>query len=184
MTAVERDRVGQLTDGTVTLRRPVDADADALAAAVRASYRELAPFMPWAKPDHDASDVIGWIRGGDDATGDEFVVVDDDDVPIGSCGLNRFDEINAWANLGYWVATAAAGRGVATAATRLVARYGFEHRRLARIEIMMSVENPASRRVAERAGARFEGTLRSRLLLRERRHDAHVFSLLPGDLIG
>ena len=35
---------------------------------------------------------------------------------------------------------------------------------------------------AERAGATHEGVMRCRLLLNGRHHDAHLFSLLPGDL--
>lgn len=51
---------------------------------------------------------------------------------------------------------------------------------LERIEIMMSVENQRRQRVAEKCGARFEGVMRSRLQLYDRRHDARRYSLLPG----
>ena len=86
------------------------------------------------------------------------------------------------ANLGYWVRTNSVGRGVATSATRLAARFGFEELGLHRIEIVAAVENIASQRVAEKAGALREGLLRKRLLIRGESQDAVLFSLLPEDL--
>ena len=47
---------------------------------------------------------------------------------------------------------------------------------------MMAVENEASRRVAERAGATFEGTLRHRILLHGVYHDAHLYSLIRTEI--
>ena len=88
------------------------------------------------------------------------------------------------ANLGYWVRTSAARRGVATNATRAVARYGFEELGLQRIEIVAAVRNLPSQRVAEKAGAVREGVLRKRLLIRGEAHDAVLFSLVAEDLSG
>lgn len=87
------------------------------------------------------------------------------------------------ANLGYWVRTSAAGRGVATGATRAVARFGFEQIGLKRIEIVAAVNNLSSQRVAEKAGAVREGVLRKRLLIRGESHDAVLFSLVAEDLV-
>jgi RimJ/RimL family protein N-acetyltransferase len=63
------------------------------------------------------------------------------------------------AHVGYWVRTGQTGQGIATAAVRLIARFGFEDLGLQRLELLVAVENLASRRVAEKAGARFEGIL-------------------------
>ena len=172
----------ELKDGTILLRRPIEADLPALADAVRSSQAELAPYMPWAAGPYDESDTLGWIarsRGSDEKS---FAIVGPGGEIVGACGLNQFSDVNRYANLGYWIRTSATGNGYATRATLLLARYAFDELGLARVEIMMSVENEASRRVAERAGAKFEGVLRDRLLLRGRHHDACVFSLLPSDL--
>lgn len=171
----------ELTDGVITLRTPVEADAAPLAAAVQQSIRELAPFMPWATPSYGVTESLKWIRH--EIAPDEigFVIIEPGDELVGSCGLNGFSELNRFANLGYWVRSDMAGRGHATRATRLLAEYALRTLGLARIEILMSVENHASRRVAERVGARFEGQLRSRLLLNGRHHDADLFSLTATD---
>ncbi len=171
----------ELTDRVIRLRTPVEADAAPLAEAVQRSLGELAPFMPWATPSYGAVESLKWIRH--EIAPDEigFVIIEPGGEIVGSCGLNGFSEQNQLANLGYWVRTDMTGRGYAARATRLVAEHGFRTLGLARIEILMSVENHASRRVAERVGARYEGQLRSRLLLNGRHHDADLFSLIAGD---
>lgn len=170
------------TDGVVTIRPPVDADCDGLDEAIRSSLDELSRFTPWASPGHDASKTLAWIRSETGTGEDSFLVLSPAGEVVGGCGLNQFSEVNRFANLGYWIRTSRVGNGYATRAMRLLARHGFDHHGLARIEIMMSVENEASRRVAERAGARHEGVLRNRLLLHGRHHDAHLFSLIPGEV--
>ena len=171
----------QLSDGVITLRPPVDDDLPALADAVRSSQAELAPFMPWADGPYEESSTLSWIRGehGDERS---FVITLPSGDIVGACGLNQFSDLNRYANLGYWVRSSATGMGYATRATRLLARHALADVGLARVEIIMSVENQASRRVAERVGARLEGVMRSRLLLRGRHHDAYLFSLVRGDV--
>jgi RimJ/RimL family protein N-acetyltransferase len=170
-----------LTDDRLSIRPPVEDDAPVVAAAVRSSLAELAPWMPWATPTYDESDALAWMRR-ELGTGEHpFVMIAPDGEIVGSCGINRPDELNRFANLGYWVRADRVGRGYATSATRLLAAWGFRELGLARIEIVMSVENEPSRRVAERVGATHEGVMRRRLLLHGRHHDAHLFSLVPSD---
>jgi len=73
-------------------------------------------------------------------------------------------------------------RGVATASSRLIAGFGFDHLGLNRVEIVVAKENLASIRVAEKAGAKREGELRSRITVRDSVYDAVLFSLIPQDL--
>lgn len=170
-----------LSDGVITLRAATLADAAAMAAVVRSSVAELAPYMPWATEVYDEAAARAWIErmGPNDL---QCLIVGDDGELAGACGLDQVNEINRSANLGYWLRSDRTGRGWATRATRLLARHGLTRLGLERIEILMAVENEASRRVAERAGATFEGTLRRRLLLHGRFHDAHLYSLVREDL--
>lgn len=77
------------------------------------------------------------------------------------------------ADIGYWVSSAARGRGVAVAAvTTLMAwafRVGFH-----RLTIRHSTANPASCSVARKAGFQQEGTMKSALLHTDGWHDMHV----------
>jgi len=67
-------------------------------------------------------------------------------------------------------------RGIASEAVRLVREWAFEHTDLVRLEVVVAVENLASQRVAEKAGAFREGILRSRLMLQGSTHDAVMYS--------
>jgi RimJ/RimL family protein N-acetyltransferase len=62
-----------------------------------------------------------------------------------------------------------------------VARFAFEQTDLRRLEIVMPAENRASLRVAEKAGAKFEGEMRERLLLCGKAHNALLYSLTRRD---
>lgn len=119
-----------------------------------------------------------WITNKDETS---FVILDDGGGIIGTCGLNGLDDMNRRANLGYWVRTSEVGRGIATAATILVAEFGLKEVGLKRLEVIMSVENAASKRVAERAGASYEGILHNRLFLHGVAHDCHGFSITSVD---
>lgn len=104
-----------------------------------------------------------------------------DGDPLGAVGMQRFDWEHGKGDIGYWVAREARGRGAATRATRLLARWAFDALELARVELLAAVINERSQRVAERAGFRREGILRSAWRLKEGRVDMVVFSLLPTD---
>ncbi|MFF0308556.1 GNAT family N-acetyltransferase [Streptosporangium sp. NPDC004379] len=56
------------------------------------------------------------------------------------------------AGVGYWILPAARGRGAAAHALGAVARWAFTRTDLSRLELRHSVENPASCRVAQKAG--------------------------------
>ena len=74
--------------------------------------------------------------------------------------------------------TSAAGHGVARTAVTQVAAWAYAHTDLMRLEIIAATGNVASQRVAEHAGARREGVLRSRLFVRGQFQDAVVFSIV------
>jgi RimJ/RimL family protein N-acetyltransferase len=84
--------------------------------------------------------------------------------------------------VGYWVAPQARGRGVATAAVRLLSAAAFEQLDLIRLDLIVAVGNVASVRVAEKAGYTREGVMRSYLATKKNgRDDAVMFGLVRGD---
>ena len=85
------------------------------------------------------------------------------------------------ANLGYWVRSSLAGRGIAAAAVRKLAPWAFEHTAVNRLEIVAAVANVRSQRVAEKVGAHRDAVLRKRALLRGAPTDAVLFSILRPD---
>ena len=179
------DRI-ELSDGTVTLRRYREEDAEPVYRAVRESIREISPWMPWCHEGYSFDDSKTWSASRDDAwaKGEEysFIISNDDGHLLGVCGLNRFDNENRFANVGYWVRTGKTMQGVATSSTLLLARFGFDELKLNRIEIVVAAENKPSQKVAEKAGATQEGILRKRLVVRDRVYYAVMYSLVPEDI--
>ena len=160
-------------------------DIYALFEAATESIAEVRPFLPWCHPEYSVDESRTWIelqiaqfQAGKEY---QFVVISSGDKLLGGCGLNAIDQENRRANLGYWIRSSATRQSVATEAVRCLTRWAFENTNLNRLEIVVSTQNRASLRVAEKAGAVREGTLRNRLLLHDVAHDAVVFSLVRED---
>jgi len=173
-------------EGPLVLRPFRDADASALYEAVRESIAEVSPWLPWCHQNYAIEETREFLASRELASqGGEWysfgIFETDGGRFLGGVGINFINRVHQMANLGYWVRTSAAGRGVATAAARLAARFAFEQLGLQRIEIVAAVDNIPSQRVAEKAGARREGVLRKRLLIRGESLDAVLFSLLAED---
>jgi RimJ/RimL family protein N-acetyltransferase len=84
--------------------------------------------------------------------------------------------------VGYWLAPAARGRGVATQALARVCRHAFDRLGHEAIRWQAMVGNEASRRVAERVGFQVSTPVRALLERRGELVDGWIATLLPGDL--
>lgn len=157
-------------------------DAERLYEAARESVEDVFPWLPWCHPAYSMGEAIEWIgsraplasRGLDYS----FAIVGPDGRFLGGCGINQINSVHRFGNLGYWVRTSESGRGIASAAARQVADFAFDRTELERLEIVCAVGNVRSQRAAERAGARREGILRHRLLLRGEAIDAVMYSIV------
>jgi RimJ/RimL family protein N-acetyltransferase len=124
--------------------------------------------------------VRDWDSGQGEAA---FAVTDTSGEVVGAIGLRLLqEEYGVRGSIGYWVAAEARGRGVATDALKLASRWGFRQLGLQRLELVTDPANEASQRVAEKAGFRREGLLRSYLQLPNGRRDVVMFSLLAEEL--
>jgi ribosomal-protein-serine acetyltransferase len=164
----------------VDIRPYTREDAQAVWEAAQESLAELRPWMPWCHEQYSIEESRAWLEvqvpAFRDGNAFEFAIVATDGRYLGGCGLNQVDTINKRANLSYWVRSSVTRRGVATTAIGLLRAWGFRTTDLVRLEVVIAVENLASLRVAQKAGAEFEGTLRKRLWLYGIAHDATMFS--------
>jgi len=173
-----------LTDGTLVLRLPREADAPAIAAAC--ADPEIARWIPVPVPYRleDARAFVaftaeGWSSGREPT----FVIADAaDGALLGTLAFHRRPDEPGKAAVGYWLAPGARGRGAATAAVLLAVRWAFGiEPALVRMELLTLVGNEASGRVALRAGFTREGVLRRYLPFRGELMDAVMFARLRGD---
>jgi ribosomal-protein-serine acetyltransferase len=166
----------------ILIRKYQPGDVDAIYEAVMESKADLSPWMPWCHANYSREDAATWVNDRPNAwERDEawsFVIIDHDGQLLGTCGIHRLDMLNRVGELGYWVRSTATRQGIASEATRQLCQWAFAEKELHRVEILMSVENIASQRVAEKAGAVREGTLRGRLLLNGRRHDCALYAIV------
>lgn len=177
----------ELIEGPLLIRPYCEEDASALYEAVRESLSEVSRWLPWCHENYSLEESQDFVGSRETAARDgewySFAVFEREGGRfLGGVGLNFFNRVHQMVNLGYWVRTSAAGHGVATNATRAVARFGLEQLGLQRIEIVAAVANLPSQHVAENAGAVREGVLRKRLLIRGEAQDAVLFSLTAEDL--
>ena len=103
---------------------------------------------------------------------------------LGHIGVNEIKYHLRLARVGYWVLPEARGRGVATRALLLAARWAFTELRMHRLELDHAVGHEASCRIAERCGFAYEGTLRGAIFEEERHdafRDAHLHARLATD---
>jgi RimJ/RimL family protein N-acetyltransferase len=175
-----------LTDGVLTLRSVTIGDAPALVDAVQESVAQIMPWMGWCVPDYNEDIARSWLAVLPEAweAGTQYALAITDAQSgefLGGTGLNHINYQYRLANLGYWVRTSATGRGTATRAARLVGEFGVTQIGLLRVEIVVVVGNQPSLRVAQKCGAKREGLLRNRLIVREKVLDAVMHSLTPQD---
>jgi ribosomal-protein-serine acetyltransferase len=167
---------------SIQIRKYQSGDVDAIYDAVIESRVELSRWMPWCHAAYSREETAGWVESRPDAWENDgewsFVIVDGDGGFLGACGIHRIDRLNGVGEVGYWVRTSATRQGIATEAVRLLCRWAFRETTLHRLEIVASIENLASQRVAEKAGATREGVLKERLMLHGRRHDGVLSAIL------
>lgn len=70
------------------------------------------------------------------------------------------------------------GKGYTTEALRIFTAYLFDAKKINRLEVEISVENVASRRVAEKCGFKYEGLKRQAIYSRGKYDDIELLSLI------
>jgi RimJ/RimL family protein N-acetyltransferase len=141
--------------GELVLKRWEPEWAEEGAAAVRESLPELKPFLPWATDGYDVDAATTYIKMSAEswAKGVEFnyaIFTTVGDL-IGSIGLMTRAGAGAL-EIGYWIRTPWAGRGLMTAAVRVLTRVALTLPGIERVVIQHDAANPGSAAVAAKAG--------------------------------
>jgi RimJ/RimL family protein N-acetyltransferase len=158
-------------------------DAPAVTAACQdPEIARWIPLIPTPYGEEDARAFLEHIVASEDSYG--FAVLDSETGELAGSIAIRLLRFST-GHIGYWVAREARGRGVATTALQTLCRWAVDELGLKRLELVTDPENVASQRVAEKAGFRREGVMRSALEYQDgRRRDSVLFSLLPEELGG
>ncbi|MFC5636345.1 GNAT family N-acetyltransferase [Streptomyces bullii] len=171
--------------------RPWDPASDADVAAWLRGNQDP-EFRRWNTPVRTVTDLAdareslrARARAAAEGTSVSFRITDaKSGTTLGHIGVNEIKPVLRIARVGYWVLPEARGRGVATRALLLAARWAFEELAVHRLELDHAVGHAVSCRVAERCGFRYEGTLRAAVFEADRHdafRDAHLHARLATD---
>ncbi len=173
----------ELSDGRIRLRRLQAADKAAVVKACNDGLIERFCFrVPYP---YEESDFVDFLSYNEhfwahelianwtvvDAGSDELLAM----ISLDVVALRQAGEI------GYWCAPWARGKGVTSAAVRLVRDWAFDELELERLELTTDVDNYGSQRVAQAAGFRREGVMRGYLTARTRRADDVLYGMKHDD---
>lgn len=167
--------------------RPFDiADAASFFEASAASREDLRKWIPWVICDsvEDAERVCAKYRGDfDEGREFRFAIVTGSILLGTTCFLLRGTPIeNATGEIGMWIRSDWAGRGLATDVLAAMLDWGFRMWGWERLTWKCDTRNIGSVRVAQKCGMVLEGTLRSDLVDSEgNRSDTHIFASLRAE---
>ncbi|MGX6604743.1 GNAT family N-acetyltransferase [Micromonosporaceae bacterium Da 78-11] len=174
----------QIVSGGLEIREFGPQDAALVTAFVAADDRTaLPPGFPSA-----VAEVVGWLADGVhrrrlSGDGAHLAIVERSTGRIvGSAGLRETDWAAGRTEIGYGIQVAERGRGHATEAARAVGRWALTEGGMRRVELHSRVDNPASVRVAEKAGYRLVSTERIAEQDGCAAHDLSLFAMITSDL--
>ena len=178
--------VPTLEAARLLLRPFTQADAplvQEMAGDVRVSATTL--NIPHPYPDGLAREWIG-THAASAAEGGGYVFAiarKSDDALLGAIAITIVRQ-HARAEIGYWLGFSYWNQGYTTEAARRVVTFGFEELGLNRIQATYWPRNPASGRVMDKAGLRYEGTLRGYVLRKGSFEDTAIHALTRADWEG
>ncbi|WUH59540.1 GNAT family N-acetyltransferase [Streptomyces sp. NBC_00441] len=165
-----------LSCGSDMLLRPwLPSDA----AAVARVFQDPA-IQHWHLRRADSEDearewIEQWRRGWASETACHWAVVGgDDETLLGRVSLQSIIMAGGQAEISYWTAPEARGKGVCSRAVARVTSWALEDAGFNRLELGHSTANAASCRVAEKTGYTLEGVRRRALLHADGWHDMHL----------
>ena len=171
-------------DDEIVLRAWRDNDVEIAFDAVLRNRGHLQPFMHWMTADYSIESSKRFITDAITNRGlrkNLGLGIFRTGKLIGSIGFVEFDWISRKTEIGYWIDSREEGKGIVSAATRLLIDYAFNDLEMNRIEIRCSSGNARSAAVPERLGFTKEGTLRQAEIRNGKLHDFNIYGLLADD---
>ena len=142
-----------LSDGVITLRAKTSRDVEAL---VEICADPEIPRWTRVPSPYTVADALGWMAASElelsVGRAIDWLAVDAAGEIVASIAIQDIKHERGAAEIGYWVAGPARGRGVATRAVRLAAEWALRELGLRTLEIMAHEDNGASQGVARAAG--------------------------------
>jgi len=167
----------------LVLRRPELSDAAAVQEFLQ--ERQIAAntlHIPFPYPKGAAEAWVARTQSAYDA-GEACsfaIVLKDEDLLIGAVAL-KLDLEHRRGELGYWIGKPYWNQGYASEASQRLVSYGFDVLGLNRIHATYFADNPASERVMQKIGMRYEGLMRQYYLKWGEYRDTGIYAITRSD---
>ena len=158
-----------------------DAKDIAVALSNKKIQDNLRDGLPYPYSEQDGMDFISSMLSANETETFAFAITLDDKA-IGSIGVFRQQNIHRQtAEMGYYIAEEYWGKGIMTDAVKQICEYVFENSDILRLYAEPFAYNAGSCRVLEKAGFKYEGTLRSNAVKNGKVVDMKMYSRLRED---
>ncbi|MDP2572237.1 GNAT family N-acetyltransferase [Vibrio penaeicida] len=156
----------------IRLVPPTVEIAPKMLEAVIESKKELEEYLPWVQYaltlEQATKSAREAVEKYENFVGDVrySIICKESGILLGAIGLIIKDQSVPFYEIGYWLRTSAAGKGIMTEAVALLETYAFEELGANRIEIKAAESNQRSWMVAKRCGYQLEATMKNTRRLR------------------
>lgn len=175
-------------DEELSLRLASPWHAEEVFKLVESNRAHLDPWMPWVGDTQTPEDVRRWAEEACAKFGrktDLQVNILEHGVMVGTVGMHELDNPSGSAEIGYWLAAEAQGRGIITRACHFLIGQAFREFGLHRVHLWTDARNTRSRAVAERLGMRLEGHLKQNLKTHHHNYrDSVLYAVLKDEWEG
>lgn len=160
--------------------------ADAPAVQRLAGDRKIAAntlLIPHPYPEGAAEE---WIKGHDEQSPNQIFAISlrgdglDAGEAMGAIGLH-LEPKHERAEIGYWLGVPYWGHGYTTEAAQAVVEYAFGESRVNRVFAYHFTRNPASGRVLQKVGMKYEGTMRQHIVKWDEHIDVDYYGIIRED---
>jgi ribosomal-protein-serine acetyltransferase len=144
-------------DSELRLKQLDVAQADRLFELTEQNREYLSKFLPWPKHTHSSEDSKTFIESiiQKRKSGEEYGFgIELDGNLVGHISLMHLRD-GKEPEIGYWVESKSAGKGVTTKAATALTKFGIDTLKLKRIIIRVRPDNIGSNKVAEKSGYKF-----------------------------
>lgn len=163
------------------LRFVSERHAEELNSVVAENLEHLQEWLPWANADYSVEKAKEFVQANlKGFAKNEFpsYFIFEDKKIVGGIGFNNVFTIDRNAEIGYWLAENAQGRGIITKCCRKLIDFAFYEMNFNRIVIRCATGNLKSQAIPEKLGFTKEGILRETALLNNKFIDLIVYSML------
>ncbi|EKD72025.1 MAG: GCN5-related N-acetyltransferase [uncultured bacterium] len=152
------------------LRPPQLGDGRVVNEAIIESLDELKKFMPWAmqKPSPDETEIFvrqaaaNWLlKKNEEPYLPLFIFDKISNQFIGSTGYHHFDWDVPSIEIGYWIRTSQARKGLMTEAVNALTQYAFKQLSVKCITITCDINNIRSKKIPEKLNYRLQSVLQT-----------------------